>query len=237
MVHKVQRNDPCPCGSGKKYKKCCMLKERDLSVVRAGNREVVQEAVQWVGLKYGDALNNWVENVWFAGVSKQERAGISTADPSIKHIHDTNLLEQLMAEGEFSVGDSPAAVMQLVLDAAEDLSDSQREYLQQLASRPLRLYRVSECRPGQSFSLTPCQGGEGETFCIEDKWVSRMFDVDDTVGLRLMHTAGKWETSGAVYHIPTEYVPDLLSELEQAGEEGYSRALIRFWLGLVAIHV
>lgn len=25
-VQKVGRNDPCPCGSGKKYKKCCMLK-------------------------------------------------------------------------------------------------------------------------------------------------------------------------------------------------------------------
>ena len=24
---KIQRNDPCPCGSGKKYKKCCMRKE------------------------------------------------------------------------------------------------------------------------------------------------------------------------------------------------------------------
>ena len=23
---KVGRNDPCPCGSGKKYKKCCMNK-------------------------------------------------------------------------------------------------------------------------------------------------------------------------------------------------------------------
>ncbi|MGB4418274.1 MAG: SEC-C metal-binding domain-containing protein [Bacillota bacterium] len=22
-VKKVGRNDPCPCGSGKKYKKCC----------------------------------------------------------------------------------------------------------------------------------------------------------------------------------------------------------------------
>lgn len=22
-VHKIGRNDPCPCGSGKKYKKCC----------------------------------------------------------------------------------------------------------------------------------------------------------------------------------------------------------------------
>ena len=25
---KVGRNDPCPCGSGKKYKNCCMLKEQ-----------------------------------------------------------------------------------------------------------------------------------------------------------------------------------------------------------------
>jgi len=24
--HKIGRNDPCPCGSGKKYKKCCMGK-------------------------------------------------------------------------------------------------------------------------------------------------------------------------------------------------------------------
>ena len=25
-VEKVGRNDPCPCGSGKKYKKCCINK-------------------------------------------------------------------------------------------------------------------------------------------------------------------------------------------------------------------
>jgi preprotein translocase subunit SecA len=25
--NKVGRNEPCPCGSGKKYKKCCLLKE------------------------------------------------------------------------------------------------------------------------------------------------------------------------------------------------------------------
>ena len=27
-VKKIGRNEPCPCGSGKKYKKCCMRKER-----------------------------------------------------------------------------------------------------------------------------------------------------------------------------------------------------------------
>jgi uncharacterized protein len=28
MVEKVGRNDPCPCGSGKKYKNCCLQKEQ-----------------------------------------------------------------------------------------------------------------------------------------------------------------------------------------------------------------
>ena len=28
-ANRVGRNDPCPCGSGKKYKKCCMRKPLD----------------------------------------------------------------------------------------------------------------------------------------------------------------------------------------------------------------
>ncbi len=36
-MEKVGRNDPCPCGSGKKYKKCCGLenKKRQFSVLSA----------------------------------------------------------------------------------------------------------------------------------------------------------------------------------------------------------
>ncbi len=26
-MKKIRRNDPCPCGSGKKYKKCCLLQQ------------------------------------------------------------------------------------------------------------------------------------------------------------------------------------------------------------------
>ena len=28
-AQKVGPNDPCPCGSGKKYKKCCMTKDQE----------------------------------------------------------------------------------------------------------------------------------------------------------------------------------------------------------------
>jgi tetratricopeptide (TPR) repeat protein len=29
MTTKIGRNDPCPCGSGKKYKQCCLRKEEE----------------------------------------------------------------------------------------------------------------------------------------------------------------------------------------------------------------
>ena len=30
IEEKIGRNDPCPCGSGKKYKQCCMKKQLPL---------------------------------------------------------------------------------------------------------------------------------------------------------------------------------------------------------------
>ncbi|MCD7809005.1 MAG: DUF1186 domain-containing protein, partial [Erysipelotrichaceae bacterium] len=32
-IKKIGRNDPCPCGSGKKYKKCCMHKDAKLNTI------------------------------------------------------------------------------------------------------------------------------------------------------------------------------------------------------------
>lgn len=34
---KVGRNDPCPCGSGKKFKKCCLPKQEELRLELSGN--------------------------------------------------------------------------------------------------------------------------------------------------------------------------------------------------------
>ena len=39
ILKKVGRNDPCPCGSGKKYKKCCGSNERNLNGANDGQTE------------------------------------------------------------------------------------------------------------------------------------------------------------------------------------------------------
>ncbi len=53
MSKKIGRNDPCPCGSGKKYKSCCWkkdqpkssvdLKKRSLSVMKSGLAEKISQ--------------------------------------------------------------------------------------------------------------------------------------------------------------------------------------------------
>ena len=48
MTKKVGRNDPCPCGSGKKYKKCCEE--------RLGPKRKFQASVLSSGMSAGQGL-------------------------------------------------------------------------------------------------------------------------------------------------------------------------------------
>lgn len=43
---KVGRNDPCPCGSGKKYKHCCMLKDRSIHRAERGQIDQINQLHQ-----------------------------------------------------------------------------------------------------------------------------------------------------------------------------------------------
>jgi tetratricopeptide (TPR) repeat protein len=45
-VSKIGRNDPCPCGSGKKYKHCCFEKDRAAALAPAIAQRVALQAQQ-----------------------------------------------------------------------------------------------------------------------------------------------------------------------------------------------
>lgn len=38
MTEKIGRNDPCPCGSGKKYKACCLSKKQPSGTIFGGRK-------------------------------------------------------------------------------------------------------------------------------------------------------------------------------------------------------
>lgn len=55
MNQKVGRNDPCPCGSGKKYKKCCEN--------RIGPKKKFQATVLSSGISGGKALEGKAKQI------------------------------------------------------------------------------------------------------------------------------------------------------------------------------
>ena len=46
----IGRNELCPCGSGKKYKKCCMKKEKNTITKEYINEEDIEEIYEKINL-------------------------------------------------------------------------------------------------------------------------------------------------------------------------------------------
>ncbi len=86
---KIGRNEPCPCGSGKKYKKCCLRKHEKIKDLLRGSVEFQEPEAEEEGppeyvIKGFDLLaaNNYEEAISYAG-------NLISTYPEDDRIHDT----------------------------------------------------------------------------------------------------------------------------------------------------
>ncbi|MCH9620847.1 MAG: hypothetical protein S4CHLAM20_02530 [Chlamydiia bacterium] len=67
MNEKCGRNDPCPCGSGKKYKKCCgkqkKLASRGASVISSGGGGSLLDRIKAGGQAAGDKSSSLKDRI------------------------------------------------------------------------------------------------------------------------------------------------------------------------------
>ena len=64
---KIGRNDPCPCGSGRKFKRCCLGKQQEAST----NLTEVQQAQ----ISLQNAINT-IQKAASQGVQKVQELGV-----------------------------------------------------------------------------------------------------------------------------------------------------------------
>ena len=86
---KIGRNEPCPCGSGKKYKKCCLRKHEKIKDLLRGSVEFQEPEAEEEGppeyvVKGFDllAVNNYQEAIRYA-------SNLISTYPEDDRIHDT----------------------------------------------------------------------------------------------------------------------------------------------------
>ena len=129
MNHKIGRNDPCPCGSGKKYKQCCGKPEAPTMPSAESHDGAVERAVAWLALHHRKAfvtaLEEEIDAAAFGCFDDDDEAAAVEAmrgiDDALWQQVQLNLTEWLLAEGDIKVKGENQRVAELLLGASGPL--------------------------------------------------------------------------------------------------------------------
>ncbi len=208
MSSKPGRNDPCPCGSGRKYKHCCGKPEAPAAPPADAHDGAVERAVGWLAQHHRKAFAAALEEEVDAAVfgcfdDDDEEAAVAAMagiDDALWQQLQLNLTEWLIAEGDIRVKDRHERVAELLLGPRGPLlTVGQRAWLEQLAQRPLRLYDVTEVVPGTGITLCDALDTTAAPIGVTERAGSRSLRPGMQIGARVMTVDGGHQLSGALY--------------------------------------
>jgi hypothetical protein len=222
-MNKIGRNDLCPCGSGLKYKKCCLTKD-DLSASRRRKEEqAIQKALSWLEERYPEEVAAVVHYDFMNEPDDERTNAIDELPPWLEQAVSVNIGEWLLADAELDINGKEVKVHELILGKGGPLLDAHgREWLQELAKRPLSLYEVREVIKGKGLILADLVRPDHPPVEIRERAATNFLAVWDTFGARLVWQDDSFVMSGAVYPMERETVLDCLAEIksELEHEEG-----------------
>ena len=164
MGKKISRNDPCPCGSGKKYKLCCMDKalaeSPDVlwSMLRGVNDRLANQLFQFAAEHYGEQalMDAWDE---FAGYD-DDKAYDPQSDQNLA-FHPWFLFNWCPEDEE--VGDDknerldifslPTIARTFLKSHLNSLSEMQKRYIELCCVNNFSFFEVLQSFPGKGMTL------------------------------------------------------------------------------------
>ena len=206
MNQKIGRNDPCPCGSGKKYKQCCGKPAAPAAPTAESHEGAGERAVAWLAQHhrkaFAVALQDAMEEAVFENFDDEDEAreALASINEELWQNLQINLTEWLLAEGDILVKGERQRVAELLLGPRGPLlTTGQRAWLEQLARRPLRLYDVTEVTPGVGVTVCDALDTDQPPLVVAERAGSRSMNAGMQIGARVMEVGGRHQFSGAIY--------------------------------------
>jgi hypothetical protein len=207
----IGRNDPCPCGSGKKYKKCCLPK----SYVEMGKEEslkvkLVQDILAFSKRYYGDLIDEAHEYFWDDFDPEKELSG-TTLDMA-----NINFWEWLVYDWIPDEEDG-RTLIELYMDNNKRLNLDESKVLNMMKSSVISLYEVQEVFPEKGLLLKDLlMGGE---YDVREKLATRSVRKWDIFATRLLHLDGKYIMSGCVYPYLLKQKEKIIEDITESFED------------------
>jgi hypothetical protein len=239
-MKKPDRNDPCPCGSGKKYKKCCYLKALPAAGEENSLRsELVRKVIAFSLEQFPEAIDVAHELFWlnFDPEAALEGESLQAAETSFWEwfIHDF----QIENEGH-------ATPIELYEKGGMALDPERIGMLERMRKTALCLYEVADVFPEEGLLLNDLfRGGQ---ITVREKLGTRGLRKWDIIAARLISVDGVSVISGGMHPYPRSAKSELLATFEKMygkyrkHEPEASRTdflklfghyFNRFWCGLV----
>jgi hypothetical protein len=163
---KVGRNQPCPCGSGKKYKKCCLAAaEQSPSPVHERDQDLVAQLSRYAGQRFGAA---WAR--------------------AARDFNDAAQTVQLFAPWSvyvFEIEGRPV-VDWFLEDGGVRLEDDERAWLLAQQRAWLSIWEVLEVEPGKSVTVRDLLSGD-ERHVHEVRGSATLVERDAVLGRVVDH--------------------------------------------------
>ena len=212
MKH-VGKNAPCPCGSGKKYKGCCLRRRRAMGFTNAERGSAYLKLLDNVQETPAGWLDEASEVFWGSGgeptfVQKFESGEIDAFTYST-----SQQIFQFWYLFDYSSADGSRAAERF-LDANRSLTSGERRYLEQATMTSVQLYEIVGIKPGYEMTLRN-QISDEEVQC-RDHQDSEELHKWDLLAARVMPgvESGQPEFEAWPMIFPRHRKADLLGQLD-----------------------
>ena len=220
---KLSRNDPCSCGSGKKYKHCCL----QLAVVQTSTSPftkphdgAIAKSINWLKTHQRKGWQVAFDNLMHELLIEEDREALSQLDSESAGGIDINLTEWLLAEGSIQIQGAKRQIADYLIGPfGPSFTPGQRNWIQQLAQRPLRLYRITDVKTGEQMTLCDVLNEAAEPVVVIERSGSQSARPGMMMGARVMLVQDHHELSGAVYPFSIIAGQDTVSRLQEVADE------------------
>ncbi len=206
---KIGRNDKCPCGSGKKYKNCCMLKDEN-------DKLYTNEIGQYI------KAETYMTNIIMKYIKSKENS--EDFNKAIIEFFGKEISELDITESEFGIFMSwyiknynmENNLLDRVLNSIKGRISSDVETLfRSLKNSNLYLYQVIEAKDRKAVFENL---HNGERIEVIDEVLERNVNVGDIVYSRFYEVGNKNRIFGGSMFVAPEIVEELTNEANMAWE-------------------
>ncbi|MEW6408281.1 MAG: SEC-C metal-binding domain-containing protein [Patescibacteria group bacterium] len=194
---KIGRNDSCPCGSGKKYKKCCLLKEEEKENQQEIKVRSTQKAFDYIDEKYPQII---------------EKVSLLLLGPYLEDIKKKpdlippDFLHQLINEYmliDFEDEELDTTLLKIYLkEQGPNLSPDELKYLNALVNTFKTLYEVLEIKEDREVLLQDYFSKQ--KFLVKEKLGTKNFVKWDLIFARIEKINNFYYLTGPVVGFPRE---------------------------------